>query len=138
MPWTAYFSFSFWINVYAFLLIAESSIVADQPVLGETTSVEVENSNTGNQVGELEDNQKQSISDKDGVAEETVQAEQIGHAGNVLAENSVVSNQNVARSITEAAVSNLQEDAPKKSFASVVRYCPSFTETRKIDNVPAI
>lgn len=122
--------------------VAESSNVADQPALSETIPVEVEPSNNGNENGELVDNQKESVSDKVVVAEESIQAEQNGHAAEtVLAESSVETNQNVAHSIPVTAVSNLQEDAetnqnvarsipvedaPKKSFASVVSYCPSF------------
>ncbi|XP_062111424.1 nuclear transport factor 2 isoform X2 [Humulus lupulus] len=117
----------------------ESSLLADDPVLCEITSVEVVEKEI-----EIVDSQKASISDKDDVAEESFMVEQSGQAeenviteksvenlctDNVLAEDSadniiivdsVESNQNVACSVTEAAVPNHQEDAPKKSFASVV------------------
>ncbi|PON64654.1 Splicing factor-like protein [Trema orientale] len=95
----------------------ESSTVADELMPSEITSEEVEISNDGNQVGEVVDNHDEGL-----VSIEIVEAEQNGHAEEkVLAVNSVESNQNVARTITEAAVSNPEEDpAPKKSFASVV------------------
>ncbi|ONI31024.1 hypothetical protein PRUPE_1G288100 [Prunus persica] len=91
-------------------VVTEPSVVADQPELNQTTSVEVNNTNEK----ELNNTHgKESINVLEN-GQETVTE------NSVVAENPVESRQNVAPQVTEAAASNTQKDAPKKSFASVV------------------
>ncbi|XP_024018261.1 ras GTPase-activating protein-binding protein 2 [Morus notabilis] len=98
--------------------VVESTNAADQPVLSETTSVEIEvevevaTGNDESQVIPPVDHEKERITEKVVVAAEN------GHVD--PAENSVDLSQSAAHSVSETTTSTLQEDAPKKSFASVV------------------
>lgn len=94
------------------LVVTEPSAVADQPVLNQTTSVEVNNTN-GKELNNTHGKEAIYVLEN---GQETVTE------NNVVAENAVESRQNVAPQVTEAAASNTQKDAPKKSFASVVSY----------------
>ncbi|KAL6294856.1 hypothetical protein ACE6H2_002998 [Prunus campanulata] len=91
-------------------VVTEPSAVADQPVLNQTTSVEVNNTN-GRELNNT--HRKEAIYVLENVQETVTE-------NSVVAENPVESRQNVAPQVTEAAASNTQKDAPKKSFASVV------------------
>ncbi|BBG94334.1 Nuclear transport factor 2 family protein with RNA binding domain, RRM-RBD-RNP motifs, partial [Prunus dulcis] len=88
----------------------EPSAVADQPELNQTTSVEVNNTN-GKELNNTHGKESINVLEN---GQETVTE------NSVVAENPVESSQNVAPQVTEAAASNTQKDAPKKSFASVV------------------
>ncbi|KAM2679795.1 hypothetical protein EV2_011663 [Malus domestica] len=83
-------------------VVTEPAAVADQPVVSQTTSVEVKNTNgkRGNDVMEIvpEPVTKYSVS----------------------ADDPIESRRSVALKETEATASNTQNDAPKKSFAAVV------------------
>ncbi|KAM0983778.1 hypothetical protein ACFX2C_011277 [Malus domestica] len=83
-------------------VVTEPAAVADQPVVSQTTSVEVKNTNgmRGNDVMEIipEPVTKYSVS----------------------AHDPIESRRSVALKETEATASNTQNDAPKKSFAAVV------------------
>lgn len=121
----------FLVNAYTHILFAESIVAADQPVLSEGTSLEVEvevevEVDTGNdesQVIPLVEHEEEIVSENGTIAIENGHAEE-----NNVVENPVDSSQNTAHSVIERAASNVQEDAPKKSFASVVSYCFSITK----------
>lgn len=121
----------FLVNAYTHILFAESTVAADQPVLSEGTSLEVEvevevEVDTGNdesQVIPLVEHEEEIVSENGTIAIENGHAEE-----NNVVENPVDSSQNTAHSVIERAASNVQEDAPKKSFASVVSYCFSITK----------
>lgn len=121
---------SFLVNDYVHVFIAESTNAADQPVLSETTSVEIEvevevEVDTGNDESQViapVDHEKERITEKVVVAAEN------GHVDYGPVENPVDLSQSAAHSASETTTSTLQEDPPKKSFASVVSYCCTFTK----------
>lgn len=121
------------VNAYTHIFFAESTVAADQPVLSESTSlemeveveveVEVDTGNDESQVIPLVEHEEEIVSENGTIAIENGHAEE-----NNVVESPVDSSQDTAHSVIERAASNVQEDAPKKSFASVVSYCSSITK----------
>lgn len=100
------------------IVITELCAIADEPIPTQTTYVEVDSAN-GNEVNHVlkncEESEKNVISEKSVVAEKSV-----------VVEKGVDARQSVANHVNEAASSassNIQKDAPKKTFASVVSHC---------------
>lgn len=101
------------ICIYICVLSAESTGVADESIPIETISLELD-SNNGNEVSQVLDNGKEPIAEEGSVVEEQGIDEK-----KVAAENPADLSQNVTPPGPEVAVP-IREDAPKKSFASVV------------------
>lgn len=86
-------------------VVTEPAAVADQPVVSQTTSVEVENTN-GKRGNDVMENVPEPVTKY-----------------SVSADDPIESRRSVAQKETEATASITQNDAPKKSFAAVVGYC---------------
>ncbi|XP_050373856.1 nuclear transport factor 2-like [Argentina anserina] len=90
----------------------ELCAVADEPIPSQTTYVEVDAAN-GNEVNHVLKNFEES--EKNVISEKSVVAEK-----NVVVEKGVDARQSTPNHVNDAASSNIQKDAPKKTFASVV------------------
>ncbi|XP_048318909.2 nuclear transport factor 2 isoform X1 [Ziziphus jujuba] len=96
----------------------ESTVVTDESIPIQTIPLELD-SNNGNEVSQVLDNGKEPVAEEGSVVEEQGLTDK-----EVAAENPADSTHNVTPPVPEAAVPvaavPLREDAPKKSFASVV------------------
>lgn len=100
-----------------FFVIAEPTQISNHPVLNHVTPV-IEDAKNSKEASHALDNEQVSVAEKV-----------------VITNHQAVSNQNDAHPVKETAASKTQEEALKKSFASVVRTCVQSTVTTIIEHL---